>query len=218
MSVLQFPQNPDNLYEFEKLARSAGKLFVCGIDEAGRGPLAGPVVAAACILPAGLEIPYLNDSKKLTEKKRQQIYKFLIEHPDIRYSIQIGDARLIDEINILQATWRLMRQAALALEQTDFILVDGNAVPGFPCESQNVVKGDGKVACIAAASVLAKVHRDQLMLEYAEMFPDYGFGKHKGYGTSAHIQAIREYGPCEIHRKSFQPIKGMLEPDLFDLM
>ena len=193
---------PDFSYELS--AKEKGYKFVCGVDEAGRGPLAGPVCAAAVILTEGCEIEGLNDSKKLTEKKREQLFDVIIEKA-VAYCVAFGSVEEIEEHNILNATYIAMNRAVDGLSQkADFALVDGNRVPkgiSVPCET--VVKGDAKSCSIAAASILAKVTRDRLLLEYAEKYPEYGFEKHKGYGTAAHYDAIRQHGVLPIHRMSF---------------
>lgn len=191
-------------FSYELLAKEKGYKFVCGVDEAGRGPLAGPVCAAAVILPEGCEIEGLNDSKKLTEKKREKLFDVIIEKA-VAYCVAFGSVEEIEEHNILNATYIAMNRAVDGLSQkADFALVDGNRVPkgiSVPCET--VVKGDAKSCSIAAASILAKVTRDRLLLEYAEKYPEYGFEKHKGYGTAAHYDAIRQHGVLPIHRMSF---------------
>ena len=192
-----------SLWDYESELMLAGRGPICGVDEAGRGPLAGPVCAAAVMLPPGIEIPGLNDSKKLTEKKRDALYDQICASA-ITYGIAFASVAEIEELNILGATFLAMRRAVEQLKQTPgLVLVDGNRNPGLPFETECVVKGDGKCADIAAASILAKVTRDRYMLEQAERFPQYGFEKHKGYGTAAHYAALREYGPSEIHRPSF---------------
>jgi ribonuclease HII len=176
---------------------------ICGVDEAGRGPLAGPVCAAAVILPRGLEIPELNDSKKLTEKKREKLYEIITEKA-ISYGIAFADHNEIDSLNILNATFTAMNRAISQLDQTPALaLIDGNTVKGIEYPAQAIVGGDGKCASIAAASILAKVTRDRFMVEMAEKYPQYGFERHKGYGTKLHYHALREYGASPIHRKSF---------------
>ncbi len=176
---------------------------VCGIDEAGRGPLAGPVYAAAVILPRDAVILGLDDSKKLTEKKREALFDIITEKA-IAYSIGFADEKEIDEINILQATFLAMKRAVDALSvKPDFALVDGNQDPKLGIDTLTVVKGDAKSMSIAAASVLAKVSRDRFMLEAAQKYPQYEFGKHKGYGTKLHYERIKQYGICDIHRKTF---------------
>lgn len=176
---------------------------VCGIDEAGRGPLAGPVYAAAVILPRDAVILGLDDSKKLTEKKREALFDVITETA-IAYSIGFADEKEIDEINILQATFLAMKRAVDALSvKPDFALVDGNQDPKLGIDTLTVVKGDAKSMSIAAASVLAKVSRDRFMIEAAKKYPQYEFGKHKGYGTKLHYERIEQYGICDIHRKTF---------------
>lgn len=183
--------------------RAKGFTAVCGIDEAGRGPLAGPVVAAAVILPAGIELPGVNDSKKITEKKREVLFDFVKEHA-LAYGIGQASEQEIDEINILQATFLAMRRAVEALDiPADFALVDGNRIQGLDIPAETVIGGDGKVLSIAAASILAKVTRDRYMREMAQTYPEYGFEKHKGYGTKAHYAAIEQYGICPLHRRTF---------------
>lgn len=188
-------------YDYEAAAMQKGYKLVCGIDEAGRGPLAGPVSAAAVILPLGLEIPGLNDSKKLTEKKRELLFDIICEKA-VAYGIAMASEKEIDDINILQATYLAMKRA-LEKIQCDFALVDGNLMPSLGIPGETIVGGDGKSPSIAAASILAKVSRDRLMYEYDEKYPCYGFAKHKGYGTKVHSQVILEKGPCEIHRITF---------------
>lgn len=191
-------------FELETSARKAGYKSVCGVDEAGRGPLAGPVCAAAVILPENCEIPGLNDSKKLSEKKRGELFEIITERA-VSCAVAFGTLEEIEKFNILNATFMAMNRAVSALKiPADFALIDGNRKPTgleIPCET--VVKGDGKSCSIAAASILAKVTRDRLLLEYDSLYPQYGFAKHKGYGTKAHYEAIREYGACPVHRLSF---------------
>ena len=191
-------------YEFEKAAVNSGFSCICGVDEAGRGPLAGPVCAAAVILPEGAVIEGLDDSKKLTEKKRERLYD-IIKQTAVAYSVAYGTLEEIETVNILEATYLAMNRAIEGLSvKPDFALIDGNRVPRgikIPCET--IVKGDSKSMSIAAASVLAKVTRDRLMLEYDKKYPEYNFKKHKGYGTKEHTELIKQYGPCEIHRLSF---------------
>lgn len=176
---------------------------VCGIDEAGRGPLAGPVVAGAVILPENCEILYLNDSKKLSEAKREQLYKE-IQEKALAWAVGIVSQERIDEINILQATYEAMRQAVNQLTVTpDLLLVDAVHIPELSQKQVGIIKGDAKSVSIAAASIMAKVTRDRLMLQMDALYPEYGFASHKGYGSQAHIAAIRQYGPCPIHRQSF---------------
>ena len=191
-------------FSYENTAMQKGYSFVCGVDEAGRGPLAGPVCAAAVILPKDIVIEGLNDSKKLTEKKREALYDVICQKA-VAYSICYGTLEEIEQYNILEATYFAMNRAINSLEvKADFALVDGNRIPrniAVPCET--VVKGDAKSCSIAAASILAKVTRDRLLLEYDKQYPQYGFAAHKGYGTKAHYEAIKEYGVCEFHRISF---------------
>lgn len=177
--------------------------YICGIDEAGRGPLAGPVVAAAAVLPKDCQIFYLNDSKKLSEKKRDLLFDEIKEKA-VAYGIGIVSPQVIDEINILQATYEAMRQAISQLNVIPEILLnDAVTIPGVDIMQVPIVKGDAKSVSIAAASILAKVTRDRMMMEYDQIYPEYGFAKHKGYGTAAHIAALKEYGPCPIHRRTF---------------
>ena len=191
------------LWELENEIYAAGEQLLCGVDEAGRGPLAGPVCAAAVILPRGLYIPGLNDSKKLTEKKREALYDVICSSA-VSYGIAFATVDEIEEVNILNAAMLAMNRAIEKLSvQPTLALIDGNRNSAIKVASRCVVKGDAKCADIAAASVLAKVTRDRYMLEMAEKYPQYKFEKHKGYGTKDHYAALREYGPCEIHRPSF---------------
>lgn len=191
------------LYAYEAALRAQGVSVICGIDEAGRGPLAGPVCAAACILPAGLELPGLNDSKKLTEKRREALYTQIIAQA-VAWAVCLVDEKTIDEINILQATFRAMRGAVEQLSvRPDLCLVDGNRDPGLGLPTKTVVRGDAACASIAAASILAKVTRDRLMVQLDAQYPGYGFAAHKGYGTKAHYAAVAALGLCPIHRRSF---------------
>lgn len=190
-------------YSYEQAALESGFSRICGVDEAGRGPLAGPVCAAAVILPLGTEIEGLNDSKKLSEKKREQLFDIIIEKA-VDYSIAYGSLEEIETHNILNATYLAMNRAINGLRNVDFALIDGNRIPkDIKVPAAAVVKGDGKSMSIAAASILAKVSRDRLMLEYDKKYPQYQFAKHKGYGTKLHTDLIKQYGPCEIHRLSF---------------
>ena len=190
-------------YSYEQNALNKGYKVICGVDEAGRGPLAGPVYAAAVILPLGLEIDGLNDSKKLTEKKREQLFDVICEKA-ISYSIGIATEQEIDEINILNATFLAMNRAVNGLTvKPDYALIDGNQHPGLSIADETIVKGDGKSMSVAAASILAKVSRDRFMLEMAEKYPEYCFEKHKGYGTKLHYEMIEKYGIAPIHRRSF---------------
>ena len=192
-----------NMWAIEEECRSEGYTVICGVDEAGRGPLAGPVCAAAVILPDHLELPGLNDSKKLSDKKRRELFP-LIKEQAIAYGIGLASEKEIDEINILQATYLAMERALAQLEgKADLALIDGNRAKDFGMPVKTVVKGDSLSASIAAASILAKVTRDDLMEAYAEEYPGYGFEIHKGYGTKAHYAALTEKGPSPIHRMTF---------------
>lgn len=177
--------------------------YICGIDEAGRGPLAGPVVAGAVILPKGLKIPYLNDSKQLSAKRREELFDIIM---DKALAVGVGTVspERIDEINILQATYEAMRQAVTELKvKPQILLNDAVLIPGLDLPQKKIIKGDARSLSIAAASVIAKVTRDRMMVAYDEIFPEYGFAKHKGYGAKAHIEKIQSIGPCPIHRRSF---------------
>ena len=196
-------ENRTDLWVLENARYSDDIQCICGVDEAGRGPLAGPVYAAAVILPRGLVIEGLNDSKKLTEKRREALYDVIVAQA-LAYGIGSADEKEIDEINILQATFLAMRRAIAQMSiRPDLALIDGNRDSDFGVPAETVIGGDGKSANIAAASILAKVTRDRVMLEYAEQYPLYGFDVHKGYGTKRHYEALREFGPCPIHRQSF---------------
>lgn len=189
--------------EYENAALNSGFEVICGIDEAGRGPLAGPVYAAAVILPKGHIVEGVNDSKKISEKKRDLLFDKIIDEC-VCYSIGTAGEQEIDEINILQATFLAMRRAVAGLEiKPDIALVDGNKKPGLDIAEQTIVKGDSKSANIAAASIIAKVSRDRYMLEMAEKYPEYQFEKHKGYGTKLHYEMLEKYGISPIHRKTF---------------
>jgi ribonuclease HII len=206
-------QRLQELVLFEKEARLKGFKLIAGIDEAGRGPLAGPVVAAVCILPKNLFIPDIDDSKKLTPKKRCELFEFLVNHKKIHYGIGILSSVKIDEINIYQATVQALLQAVNRLTVApDLLLVDGMQIPHETIPSQKIIKGDQKSQSIAAASIIAKETRDRLMREYDRIWPDYGFLQHKGYGTEMHLKALALHGPCPIHRRSFDPIKSMIAP------
>ena len=197
----------ETLYEFDSQLRSDHGLF-CGVDEAGRGPLAGPVCCAACILPEDVRIDGLNDSKKISEKKREALFDE-IRAKALCFNIVFVDSETIDRINILAATMLGMKQAVEGLVSVPaFAAIDGNKVPDLSIPAESFVKGDARSASIAAASVLAKVSRDRLMREYAEKYPQYGFEKHKGYGTKQHYEAIEKYGVLPIHRRTF--LKGII--------
>lgn len=191
----------ERMREYER--RYASRSAICGIDEAGRGPLAGPVAAGAVILHPDCEILYLNDSKKLSEKRREELFAE-IKDKAVAWSVGIVDAGEIDRINILQATYEAMRKAIAGLSvEPDLLLNDAVVIPGVETEQVKIIKGDAKSVSIAAASILAKVTRDHMMEEYDKLYPDYGFAKHKGYGTAAHMAAIEKHGLCPIHRRTF---------------
>ncbi|HIS68299.1 MAG TPA: ribonuclease HII [Candidatus Gallacutalibacter stercoravium] len=188
---------------YENEAMAAGLSPVCGVDEAGRGPLAGPVFAAAVILPPGLLLPGVNDSKKLSPKKREALFDLICQNA-VSYGIASASEAEIDSVNILNATFLAMQRAVAQLDpQPALALVDGNRLPSLPMPAKAIVKGDALSLSIAAASILAKVSRDRLMEELGRQYPQYQFDKHKGYGTKLHIELIRQYGPCPLHRRSF---------------
>lgn len=190
-------------YELERKYAADGKVLVCGVDEAGRGPLSGSVYAAAVILPDGLEIPGLNDSKKLTPRKREALYDIICREA-IAYSIAFATPQEIDAMNILNADMLAMRRAIEGLSPSPAVaLIDGNIARDLPIPAYPIIKGDALSCSIAAASILAKVTRDRMCLEDNRLYPQYGFAKHKGYGTRAHMEALRQYGPCPLHRRSF---------------
>lgn len=191
------------LWEIENSLKGKGFKYIAGVDEAGRGPLAGPVYAAAVILPDGAELTGINDSKKLTPKKREELFEKITEIA-ISYAIFSVDEKEIDEINILNATHKAMNGAVNSLSQKpDYVIIDGNSIKGMKIDHETVVKGDAKSISIAAASILAKVSRDRYIDKMGEVYPEYGFEKHKGYGTKAHTDAILKYGVCPIHRRTF---------------
>ena len=210
------------MLRYEKEAWQSGLFFIAGVDEAGRGPLAGPVVAAAVaferepLAAAGLEIfTGLTDSKALTEKQRETFFERLQTCGFAHIGCSVIDSGVIDEINILQATWKAMAESVAQITPVpDLVLVDGNPVRGLPCRSQNIVKGDAQSLSIAAASVIAKVTRDRLMVELDAQFPQYGFARHKGYGTKDHLAAIRRHGPSPHHRKTFRPVADFNQGEL----
>lgn len=188
---------------YEREARNNGYNVVCGVDEAGRGPLAGPVFAAAVILPQGLAIEGIDDSKKLSEKKREALYDE-IKSLALAFNVAFATEKEIDEVNILNATFLAMKRAVYGLSlRPGLVLVDGNKAPALELPTKTIVKGDSLSASIAAASILAKVERDRLMKKLGEKYPDYGLEKHKGYGTKMHVEAIKRHGPAKVHRKSF---------------
>ena len=192
-----------NWLEYEEKAAQKGFRAVCGVDEAGRGPLAGPVYAAAVILPQGKIIEGVNDSKKLSEKKREALFE-VIKEEALSYAIAYATVEEIESINILNATMLAMKRAVEGLDvRADYAMIDGNRMPGLSIGAECIVKGDAKSMSVACASILAKVSRDRLLYEYAEEFPQYGFDKHKGYGTKQHCEELLRCGPCKYHRMSF---------------
>lgn len=200
-------------FSHELRIQQSGYSKVAGIDEAGRGPLAGPVAAAAVILPQGFECPGLNDSKKISPKKRDSIYELLTTHPDVSWSVATASCEEIDQINILRATHLAMRRAAESLQPAaNFCLIDGLPVRDFPLPHEAIVKGDSHCLSIAAASIIAKVTRDRIMREIDREFPQFGFARHQGYGTKEHLEALRHHGPCCHHRRSFQPVAQLSLP------
>jgi len=211
-----------DMLRYEKEAWKSGLFFIAGIDEAGRGPLAGPVVAAAVafdrepLVNGGAEtFAGLTDSKALTEKRRDRFFELLQQCAFARIGCAVIGPEIIDEINILQATWKAMAEAVAQISPLpDLALVDGRPVRGLSCKSKSIVKGDAQSLSIAAASVIAKVTRDRLMVEIDAQFPQYGFAKHKGYGTAEHVAAIHRHGPCIHHRKTFRPISEMKQGEL----
>lgn len=200
-------------FEHEIRLKLEGYPTACGIDEAGRGPLAGPVVASACYFEEPMTLPHLTDSKKLSQARREELFKQIEDSPDIHFAYAVIDAPTIDKINILEATMLAMREALESLMQKvplSFALIDGNRSPKLSIPSLPIIKGDSISASIAAASIVAKVKRDHLMQAFDQEWPQYGFAKHMGYGTKAHLAAIEEHGPSPIHRLSFAPLKANL--------
>ncbi len=203
----------NELLFLERRKWEEGFSFVAGVDEVGRGPLAGPVTAAVVVFPCDLkEFPAVNDSKQLTHQRRLELRDEIMAVPGIQYAIAELGPEEIDRINILQASMEAMRRAIAQLKNVDYVLVDGNRLPHLDCPAEFVIKGDASSASIAAASILAKVHRDELMERYAEKYPGYGFENHKGYGTKEHLAALDKHGVTPIHRKSFAPVRDILEP------
>jgi ribonuclease HII len=197
--------------DYEKRAISSGFSYPVGIDEAGRGPLAGPVIAAAIYIPEDLLIDGIRDSKELTPKKRRALYELLLQHKDIDYGIGVSSPEEIDQINILQATFEAMKSAVSKLKRRpDILFIDGNRGPLINIEKRLVVQGDKKVRSIAAASIIAKEYRDDLMNELHILYPQYDFAKHKGYPTASHMEALKKYGPSPVHRKSFGPVQELV--------
>ena len=202
--LLAYEKEVERSKALQKYEREyAAYQYICGIDEVGRGPLAGPVVAGAVILPKDCDILYINDSKKLSEKKREELYDIIMEQA-VAVGIGCSTPERIDEINILQATYEAMREAISKLEpEPDLLLNDAVTIPQVKIRQVPIIKGDAKSISIGAASIVAKVTRDRLMVQYDEIYPEYGFASHKGYGAQAHVDALRRYGPCPIHRRSF---------------
>lgn len=204
-----------SMMSYEEEMYFKGYQFIAGIDEAGRGPLAGPVVAAACILPRGLLIPQINDSKKLTPKVRERLFDRLVNDSVIKYGVGIIEPIDIDRINIYQATIQAMLMAVQKLPiPPDYLLVDGMPLPHPDLPCLKIIKGDQLSQSIAAASIIAKETRDRLMNDYHLQWPSYGFNQHKGYATERHLEAILQHGPCRIHRRSFDPIKSMVQQEM----
>ena len=202
----------DQLLRSERELWAEGFCFVAGVDEAGRGPLAGPVAAAAVVLPRDADLPNVFDSKQLSDAARRELKEQIYALPGVMIGVSLIAPSVIDEINILQATHRAMREAVSQLEKVDCVLVDGLAVRGFGVEARNLIKGDALSASIAAASIIAKVARDDVMIELDKRYPEYGFALHKGYGTAAHLRALQKYGVSPVHRKSFRPVREIIDP------
>ena len=209
---MDYLDDQHELLAFERQKRAEGFLFIAGVDEVGRGPLAGPVVAAAVAFPSGAPVPPVNDSKQLSAVQRDTLYDAILAVPGVRYAIAELDAEVIDRINILEASRQAMRNAVKQIPDLDFLLVDGLPVPGFEVPNLAIVKGDAKSASIAAASIIAKVYRDRLMDQFAVEYPEYGFEKHKGYGTAQHLEALRRCGVCPLHRRTFAPVRDIITP------
>lgn len=204
-------QRVAELYNYERQFWAKGCEFVAGVDEAGRGPLAGPVSVAAVILPHDLYLPKINDSKKLSAKVRDELYDEIMDKA-LAVKTALVDAKTIDRVNIYQATINGMYESIFGLAQEpQAVLIDAVKLDNLPMVSESIIKGDAKSASIAAASIIAKVNRDRLMDEYDKQYPEYGFAQHKGYGTAQHIEALKKYGPCPIHRLSFEPIRSMVD-------
>jgi ribonuclease HII len=209
---MEYLSTEDKLLSLERKKWAEGFSFIAGVDEVGRGPLAGPVVAAAVVFPKGADIPPVNDSKQLSEKRRTELRDAIQDVPGVQYAIVEVSVEEIDRINILAASMEAMSKALKKLDRVDYVLVDGNRIPSIEIPAEYVIKGDGRSASIAAASILAKVYRDELMDKYAEKFPGYGFEEHKGYGTAKHLEALRQHGVCEIHRRTFAPVRDIIDP------
>ena len=210
--MITFLAEDDEILRLERELRAEGFSFVAGVDEAGRGPLAGPVAAAAVCFPPGARIPRVFDSKQVPEPERREMREAILAVPGVQYAVAFGSVEDIDRWNILQTNDRTMYAAVMQLEKVDFLLIDGRPVPHMPYPSRAVVGGDAKSASIAAASILAKTARDDAMIELDRLYPEYGFAENKGYGTAAHLEALKKYGPSPVHRKSFSPVKEMLSP------
>lgn len=204
----------ERLLTYERAAIAQGYQSIAGLDEAGRGCLAGPVVAGACLLPIGLKIPGVNDSKQLSAEKRDSLYEILINHPDIHTAVGIVEPEEIDRINIFQATIVAMLRAVDGLKiSPDYLLVDGLKLPHQTLPCLKIIKGDTLSMSIAAASIIAKVTRDRLMIdEYHQKYPQYAFNQHKGYSTARHLEALNQHGPCPIHRRSYEPVRVLCQP------
>ena len=202
----------DELLRPECECWAEGFCFVAGVDEVGRGPLAGPVVAAAVVFPRGVPWPWVNDSKQMSAEARRAARDAVVSLPGVQYGIGVASVEEIDQLNILNATHLAMRRAVEQLDQVEFILVDGRPVKGLPYPSRAIVKGDAKSASIAAASVIAKVYRDEWMVRLDAEYPGYGFAEHKGYGTEQHLRALKRLGVTPEHRRSFRPVREILEP------
>lgn len=203
-----------DLYKFEEELYDAGNHLICGVDEAGRGPLAGPVVVASCILPPFLRIKGINDSKKLTPKKREELYKIILKEA-LAYKIVFVSEEDVDNLNIYQATKKGMLEAITGLDKTpDHVLIDAMPLGELEISHTSIIHGDARCASIAAASILAKVTRDQYMEKMDIKYPNYGFKKHKGYGTKLHLEALEKYGPCKIHRKTYAPVSKYFSKQL----
>ena len=200
----------DELLLRERKLLQEGFAFIAGVDEAGRGPLAGPVVAAAVILPRDRELPGVFDSKQLSDARRRVLRDEIMAIAQV--GVGVAEVHEIDSLNILKATHLAMHRAVAGLEKVDIVLVDGLPVRGFPCPAENMIKGDAKSASIAAASIVAKVYRDELMEELDKIYPGYGFAAHKGYGTAVHLEALRRLGVTPMHRKSFGPVRDLIDP------
>ncbi|MCI7644408.1 MAG: ribonuclease HII [Lentisphaeria bacterium] len=201
------------LPELEAMNNHSSPIIIAGIDEAGRGPIAGPVVAAAVILHDHKNLPPFFDSKQLTHQKRAELLAELKNHPAIEYGIGVVEVSDIDTLNILGATFEAMRRAVRTLKQVDYLLVDGNKIiPGLSCEQSAIVKGDARSASIAAASIIAKEYRDEIMRQYDLIYPGYGFAEHMGYGTKFHLDALKKLGITPIHRRSFGPVRDIITP------